>query len=673
MEVSTVLWMLLALVVALGITWFQYFYKSTQRSRTIKLLFVLRFLAVFGILLLLINPKVIKNQYQTEKTPLIIAVDNSRSIKEHNQTETALSVKNLLLNNKDLSEKYDLQTFRFDAESQMVNEFDFNGNQTRIDLLAKNLKNIYRNKSYPIVLLSDGNQTSGADYLYSFENEVYPIVLGDTLTHLDLRINQLNVNKYAFHKNKFPVEIFLGYTGDKNIETTFTIERGNQILHKEKVNFSKDKKSTVINVLLEADKIGVQVYKAVILSGESEKNQYNNVKNFAVEIIDQRTEVAIISDLNHPDLGVIKRSIESNEQNKVSVFSTKNTPSMAEYDVVILYQPTATFQNVFTQLNQTQKNYFLLTGKHTDFNFLNSNQDVFSFRGSNQKEDYTASYKSGFSNFAQENIGFENFPPLENPYGNLEIKQGITALLESKIRNINTQKPLLFFNENQQHRTAYLLGENLWKWRLHHYSTNENFEDFDIFINKIIQFLASDNKRKSLVVTHENFYNSGENIEISAQYFNKNYEFDQNARLSISVKNKLTHQSKTYDLLKSHNYYKVNLSGLEAGEYDFSVKELSSNTAYSGSFEIIDFDIEKQHTNADWQKLSLLAQNTNGKTYFSDQTDDLIENLLQNEKYKPIEKQQTKKLPLIDFWTLLCLIVALFGLEWFIRKYNGLL
>lgn len=103
------------------------------------------------------------------------------------------------------------------------------------------------------------------------------------------------------------------------------------------------------------------------------------------------------------------------------------------------------------------------------------------------------------------------------------------------------------------------------------------------------------------MVTHENFYNSGENIEISAQYFNKNYEFDQNARLSISVKNKLTNQSKTYDLLKSHNYYKVNLSGLEAGEYAFSVKELSSNTAYSGNFEIIDFDIEKQHTNADWK------------------------------------------------------------------------
>jgi competence protein ComGC len=673
MELSTVLWIILSLFVALGVTWFQYFYKTSHRSKVYKLLFVLRFLAVFGILLLLINPKIIKNQYQTEKTPLVIAVDNSRSIKEFNQDETALSIKNALQSNDKLGEKYDIQLFGFDSESKLSETFDFGGNQTRIDLLAKNLKNIYRNKAYPVVLLTDGNQTSGGDYLYSFENEVFPVVLGDTLTHFDLKINQLNANKYAFHKNKFPVEVFLGYSGDKTIEAEFAIQRNNQVIHKEKITFSENKKSVVVNVLLEADKIGVQVYKAVILSGEAEKNSYNNIKNFAVEIIDQKTEIAIISDINHPDLGALRRSIETNEQNKVSVFSTKNTPSLTEYDVVILYQPTGLFQQVFSQLHTAQKNYFLITGKHTDFNFLNSNQEVFTFKASTQKEDYTAAYKSGFSNFAQENIGFENFPPLENPYGNLEIKQGITALLEAKIRNINTQKPLLFFSENGQHRTAYLLGENIWKWRLQHFSDNENFEDFDVFVNKTIQFLASDNKRKSLVVTHENFYNSGENIEISAQYFNKNYEFDQNARLSISVKNKLTNQSKTYDLLKSHNYYKVNLSGLEAGEYAFSVKELSSNTAYSGNFEIIDFDIEKQHTNADWKKLSLLAQNTNGKTYFSEQTNQLIDDLLQNEKYQPIEKQQTKKLPLIDFWTLLCLIAALFGLEWFIRKYNGLL
>ncbi len=675
MEISTILLVLSAFVLALGLSWFQYFYKSKSKLKANKLLFLLRFLALFGVLLLLINPKITQTNHEIVKTPLVVAVDNSRSIKELNQNEIALAVKEKIQSNSDLKEKFDVQVFGFDSESRLSDEFDFNGNQTRIDKLAKNTTSIFRNKTFPTVLLSDGNQTLGADYLYAFPNGnfVYPIILGDTIVHLDLKINQLNANRYAFHKNKFPVEIFLGYEGEKTIESDFTIRQGESVLFREKVIFSKDKKSHIVNALLDASKVGVQVYKAVVSSSENEKNTYNNVKNFAVEIIDQKTEVGIISDITHPDLGALKRAIESNEQHKVSILNTQKITSLSDFDVVVLYQPTQSFQKVFTEIKNADKNYFLITGKHTDFNFLSNQQNVFGFRQSMQKEDYLADYKSGFSSFAQENIGFDDFPPLENLYGNLEIKQHISTLLEAKIRNINTEKPLLFFSENGSQRTAVLLGEGIWKWRLSHFSKTESFEDFDIFVNKITQYLATDNKKKSLVVNHENFYNSGENIEISAQYFNKNYEFDQNARLSISVKNNATNQTKSYDLLKSHNYYKVNLDGLEAGEYSFMVKELSTNTSYTGNFEVIDFDIEKQYTNADYKKLQLLAQNTNGKVFFESTINTLIDELLANENFKSVQKEQTKKIPLIDFWTLLGIIVALLGLEWFIRKYNGLL
>src|SRR5690606_16328035 len=126
MELSTVLWMVLSLFVAGGVAWFQYFYKSAHRLRVTRVLFLLRFLAVFGILLLLINPKIIKNQYQTEKTPLVIAIDNSRSIKELNQNQTALSIKNTFENHDKLSEKYDIQFFAFDSESKLTQTFDFN-------------------------------------------------------------------------------------------------------------------------------------------------------------------------------------------------------------------------------------------------------------------------------------------------------------------------------------------------------------------------------------------------------------------------------------------------------------------------------------------------------------------------------------------------------------------
>jgi hypothetical protein len=53
---------------------------------------------------------------------------------------------------------------------------------------------------------------------------VFPVVLGDTTKLLDLKINQLNVNKYAFYRNKFPVEVFLQYSETKTYRP-FTISK----------------------------------------------------------------------------------------------------------------------------------------------------------------------------------------------------------------------------------------------------------------------------------------------------------------------------------------------------------------------------------------------------------------------------------------------------------------
>jgi len=668
-------WILLAFVVAFVLSWFQYFYKSKNRIRVIKLLFLFRFLAIFGLLLLLINLSFSKHSYQIEKTPLVIAVDNSRSIKQLNQEQIALEVKNKLLANNDLKQLFDLQIISFDSDVRLSDEFDFEGNQTRIDKLAKNTASVYRNKHFPTILITDGNQTLGTDYLYAFAsgNSVFPIVLGDTILHLDLKINHLNANRYAFHKNKFPVEVFLGYQGEKSVNADFKIKQGNSVLFQEKVRFDKDKKSHVITALLDAENAGVQVFQTVITSSENEKNVYNNRKNFAVEIIDQKTKIAIISDITHPDLGALKRSIESNEQNSVSIFNLQKIKSISDFDILVLYQPTDSFQSIFTQIKNENKNYFLITGKHTDYNLLNAQQDIFEVRSSGQNEYFFGDYREDFTNFAQENIGFAEFPPLENKYGTIEVKQNVSTLLGSKIRNINTEKPLLFFFENQNQRTAFLLGQGIWKWRLHNYLNSENFDDFDIFINKITQYLATDSRKKSLVVDHENFYNSGEPIEITAQYFNKNYEFDPKARLSVSLKNNTTNQIKSYDLLKSNNYYKANFDGLQAGKYSFTLKEISSNTSYSGSFEVIEFDLEQQHTRADYKKLQLLAENTGGKVFFADQTDNLISEILSKQEFKPTQREQTKKIPLIDFWSLIVLIATFLGLEWFIRKYNGLL
>ncbi|RZJ68803.1 MAG: hypothetical protein EOO45_14635 [Flavobacterium sp.] len=675
MTTSTVLLLILSALVAFGLSFYQYLFKAGKKSRIVFFLASLRFVTVFAIFVLLINPIITRKDLETVKTPLPVLLDNSLSIKELGQDSIAKMVTAKIQGSSALKDKYDVQLYTFAEGFDSGKQPDFKGRQTHIDQAAQNLKQFYRNTKYPVVMLTDGNQTIGNDYVYSFRENtaVYPVVLGDTTTFLDLRVSQLNVNKYAFLKNKFPVEVFLQYSGNKTVNAVFNIMQGNTVLQRQNVTFSKDNKAQAISVLLNADKVGVQTFRAVISSSEQEKNKYNNVKNFAVEVIDQRSEVALVSAISHPDLGALKRSIETNQQRKVTILKPSEIKSLQDYNVLILYQPDSSFKALMETNKNAGLNTWVITGTSTDFNMLNQYQDQLTFKMTQQREDYLADYNVQFNLFALDNIGFEQFPPLQHPFGTITVKASANTLLQARIRNVPIENPLLVFSESGASRNAFLLGENIWKWRVESHLNTKSFEQFDIFVDKTIQFLASNSKRKSLIVNHESFYNSGEVISITAQYFNKNYEFDENARLTIQLKNKKTNASKTYDFLKGSNEYKVNMDGLDAGQYSFTVKENTSGAIYNGSFEVLDFEIEKQFVNPDLSRLQQTAANTNGAVYYPDKIDELIDFLTKKEEYKQVQKEITRQSPLIDWIWLLVILAVSLAVEWFTRKYHGML
>lgn len=675
MTTNTILLIILSLIVAGSLSFFQYYYKANSKSRLNLLLAFLRFLSLFGVLVLLINPIIKTSKLKIEKPLLIIAVDNSSSIKNLKADKSALKIFSELHSNSEIQTKYDVQSYKFDTNFESSVKFNFKGTQTNLDVLSKDLKSIYKNKTYPTIIITDGNQTTGNDYVYGFENsnKIFPVVVGDTTKVLDLKVSQVNVNKYAFYKNKFPVEVFLQYSGSKSIDAKFSVSQGNDVLATQQISFSSSKKTAIINVLLPASRVGVQVFKTSVFSKENELNSYNNTKHFAVDIIDQKTKIALISSISHPDVGALKRSILSNNQREVTLFKPQEITDLKKYDIVIFYQPTAVFKKLFDECKSSGINTFIITGLSTDFTFLNQQQNDIDFKMSSQPEDYLPDYNPKFNSFAIENIGFENLPPLENPYGKITLNNNFPILLYSKIRNIDTNFPLLALTEQLGKRTVYLFGENSWTWRLKNHIDNQSYEKYDLFMDKIIQYIASNNTKKSLIVNHEKFYNSGEAIEISAQFFNKNYEFDEKAHLTINVVNAKTKETKNYDLLKFSNAFKVDLAGLTSGKYDFTIKELNSSSSYSGNFEILDFEIEKQFVNPDVEKLMQLATLTQGQVYFPNQIDALIKSLIKDTNYKSMQKSKVTNLPIIEWYWLLVFIVLALALEWFIRKYNGLL
>ncbi len=675
MTTSTILLILLSVIISGVVAFYQYFFKVDNQNKTNWLLAFLRFISVFSLLLLLINPVVSRKIIETNKIPLAIVADNSRSISELKANAVALKLFEKLNSNSALKEKFEIQNYTFDDTFIAGKSLDFNGNQSNIDDVASNLKQLNKNTFYPVVLLTDGNQTIGNDYVFSFQESttVFPVVLGDTTATFDLKINQLNANKYAFLKNKFPVEVFLQYNGNKSVSTNFSIEKNGKKVISQAVNFDKKNKVQSVQILLEADRVGLQKYKAVLSSSVKEKNTYNNNKNFAVEVLDQKKEIAIISDISHPDLGAFKRAIESNAQRKVTIIKTNSISDLQKYNVLILYQPTASFRKIFEVNKNLKINTFIVTGMATDFNFLDQMQSDLQFKLTNKKEDFSPYFLTDFNLFAQNDIQFSQLPPLENPFGKITEKGSLNTLLTAKVNGIEVGNPILTFSEKENSRNAYLLGENSWKWRMESFVLNQSYEKYNLFIDKIIQYLATNSAKKSLLVQHESFYNSGETIEIFAQYFNKSYELEENATLSIYLTNKATKTTKNYNFSKANNGYQAIFDGLTPGNYTFQVKETTSNASYNGTFEVLDFDVEKQFVNPDVSKLQQLANQNNGEIIFPNQIEKLIQKLLQENTYLPVEKTIIKNSPLIDFLWLLIIIVVSLIIEWFIRKYNGLL
>jgi len=674
---DTIIYIILAGIIAVLLALFQYYYKTKSASKDNALFAFLRFITLFSVLLLLINPKFEQVEYYTEKPNLILAVDNSASLKHLNQADKAKTFTNYVLKNTQVTDKFNVKLFAFGEDITVADSFTFADRQTNVDKVFKSLTQVYKNTVSPTIMVTDGNQTIGNDYQFSakkYNQAIYPIILGDTVVYSDLQISKLNANKYAYLKNNFPIEAIVVYNGNQPITSKFIVTKGNATVFSKPITLDKSNNSQVLNFTLPANDVGVQNYKAQIIPLDTEKNKTNNYKNFAVEVIDQKSKIAIVSTILHPDLGAIKKSIESNEQREV-VFLRPNKilNQLNDFQLVILCQPNALFKSLFDELQKQNKNKWVIIGAKTDWQFLNKVTGSYNLDYTSQTEDYQPSLNKNYNPFIVEDIDFENLPPLKSTFGESIFNQPFETILYKTVSGIKTEQPLLATLETNGTREAVLFGEDIWKWRAQSYINEDSFLKFDNFVGKLVQYLASNKRRNRLNITYNSFYNGSDNIVINAQFFNKNYEFDTDASLVISLKNTKTQAVLNRPLILKGNSYQVNLNGLESGNYNFTVNSASENISVSGTFKIIEYNVEQQFLNADVTKLQQLATNSGGEAYFINSYEALIDSLLMDNRYQPIQKSNKSVVPLID-WSYLLFIIALsLALEWFIRKFKGLI
>ncbi|GHA32347.1 hypothetical protein GCM10007103_12490 [Salinimicrobium marinum] len=676
MPANTLFLIILAAVAALAIAIFQYYFRSKSTGKPVLFTF-LRFISLFLLLILLLNPKIKRHEYHLEKANLLLAVDNSGSIEHFGEAGNVRGFVEEISKNPEIQEKFDVQLFTFGKGIEQGGDIDFSEKQTNIHQALQSFDQLYKNSQAPTILITDGNQTYGEDYRFTADryfNTIYPVVVGDTTGYQDLSVSRINVNQYAYINNKFPVEIFINYSGKDSVKSRLEISSGVSNVYSEELIFNSDDNSRVVQASLPASVKGVATYTAEIVSLENEKDTLNNRRNFAVEVIGERTSILLATSILHPDLGALKKSIESNQQRQVEIFQfEKPLPELDNFQLILLYQPDRKFENILKQIEEEEKNYWIITGPETDWQFLNESQQFFQKEITRQTQEYFPVLNQNFSTYQLEDIGFSDYPPLEGAFGDVFFTVPAEPVLYQQVQGIDTQNPLLALSEQKYSKTAVLFGAGFWRWRAASYTEKGSFEDFDDFTGKLVQFLATRQQKDRLTVEQEAFYYGNERVVISAQYFDRNYRFDPRGDLTLNLTNEQTQENRSLPFLLKQNKYEVEISDLSSGKYTFSVDVARENISETGSFNIIEYEVEKQFSNANLQGLSGISGEKNQPLYFLKDSEKLVNNLLSDNSYTPVQKRQEKTVSLIDWYYLLGIIALSLSAEWFLRKYYGLI
>ena len=678
MQIQTILLIIIAIVTSLALVIYQYPSLRKVSQRFYLLLAFFRFIGIMSLLLLLINPKFVKDELYLVKSKLILLADDTSSIADSGKKDELLLAFQNVLETPKILERFELQSLKFAREVSEIDSLNFDKRATDIQKSLNTIQRTYRDSPTAVVLFSDGNQTVGSDYEFLNPTEninIYPVVIGDTTAYEDVRVEQINTNKYAFLNNQYPVEVLVNYQGFADVSVPLTVATNGQINYRTELRFDRQHNSKSIEVLLQAESVGAKLIEVKVGRLENEKNTINNSKSVAVEVVDEKTEVYIVSEMLHPDLGMLKKSIESNSQRTVRFFkpSRDDHNLLDRADVLILYQPRRSFEKVYEIAKKRSLNIFTITGAETDWSFLNSVQNSYQKNSFNQTEYVSPVQNEGFSAFDVSNFNVDNFPPLQTTLGDLLITSPTEVILEQRIKGVDLGDPLLCLLNQKVGREAVLFAQDIWKWRLQWYRNEGSFAGFDEFLGKIIFFLATDQTRQRLTIEYDNIYRNASSSKIRAAYFDNTYEFEKNASLSLRISGTDNETDREFPLLLKGNYYEADLSGLPAGNFEFTLEVEDSSLSRTGQFTILDFDIEKQYTTADFNKLDRLAVRTGGQSFFPDQVSNLIDELSRNERFLPTQKSEQNVVSLIDFRILLAIVIISFSAEWFIRKYNGLI
>ena len=641
-------------------------------------LFLLRFLVVTFICILLLNPLFENVIQKLEKPVIIIAQDNSKSIKishtkDFNNLQYESDLKQLRTS---LKKDYEVKVYSFGDKIGNDLDFGYTAKQTDFSQLFEAIKTDFTDKNVgAIILASDGIVNKGT--IPTDDNDIkasiYTIALGDTIPKKDLIVadTKYNTMVYLGNQHQLVVNISAKQAAGENSQLVIATNDGQRITAPVNINQSDFFKSYTFNI--KTLKKGLQRIDVSLKNIRNEISLQNNRESVFVEVIDEKQNLLIYANAPHPDISALKQAIESKKSYSVTTkYAGDRVDDVGKYDLVILHQVPSNISNPAILKQISNKPQLFILGAASNIGTFNAGQNLVSASPAVVLKDVSPQVNSGFTGFSISDKlkkDVADWPILLSPCNNISVNGG-SVLITNKANN----QPLLAFSNNGQFKTAVLAGEGIWRWRLNDFKQHDSFLLFDELINKTIRYLTANQTRNKFWATpaHSKFAEN-ERIMLEAGLYNDALEPINEPDVQLELK---SNRNKKYSFLftRSNKQYQLDAGFLPIGQYTFTASTKYGGKSYlaNGEFVVEDNVAEYVQTTANHQLLFNLSSQTGGEMVTPKQINSLPALLKKSEFVKTIVHEDVVFEGLINlkyiFFTLLALIFA----EWFLRKRNGL-
>ena len=249
---------------------------------------------------------------------------------------------------------------------------------------------------------------------------------------------------------------------------------------------------------------------------------------------------------------------------------------------------------------------------------------------------------------------------------------GSELVIAQKIGAELTTKPIILIDESNGRKSAFIMAEGFWKWKLYDYANTKSNVAFDELFSKLTQYLVSQVDKSKFRIDYKKQFSENSNVYLEALLYNDSYELINDKEISLVIQNDIGDEF-VYEFSKTAESYNLNVGVLEIGKYTFLAKVKGSELFRKGSFDVKAIQLEQLNTVANHNLLFQLADRSGGKLFYPNQLDEIIAAIKKSKNNLITVSQKEKLKGMINIPLILLILLIVISLEWFLRKYNGLI